>query len=110
MTVDPVVLRLSDAGFSVVPILNMHGGYTGLLAWRRDVLDLVIVTAWSDDSAFGGRVPRGRDWSRPFAPTIGVRYGPAPFAEVADRLLRPRHGLVVEPEGLDSAPFAEGAR
>lgn len=110
MKTHPALLRLFDAGFSVVPVLNMAGNDTGVLAWRRDVVDLVVITAWDDDYALGARVRRDRDWSRPFAPSVGLRHGPASFAEVADRMLRPRHGLVVEPKGLDCAPFAEGVR
>lgn len=107
MSVDPVVLRLSDAGFAMVPVLNMRGGDTGVLAWRRDVLDLVVVTAWSDDFAVGARVPHGRDWSRPFAPSVGRRHGPAPFADLVDLVLGGRHHLGDDPECV---PSVEGAR
>ncbi|HVK22020.1 MAG TPA: hypothetical protein VM677_11725 [Actinokineospora sp.] len=108
MNVHPVVLRLSEAGFSVVPMLNMAGHDTGVLAWRRDAVDLVVVTAWDNNYALGARVRRDRDWARPFAPTGGLRVGPASFSDVVGRMLRPRHGLVVEPEGGDCAPLVEG--
>lgn len=109
MNVDPVVSRLADAGFAVMPVLNMHGGDTGVLAWRRDVLDLVVVTAWSDDFAVGARVPRGRDWSRPFAPTVGRQHGPASFADLVELVLGGRHRLDDEPDGAECVHSGEGA-
>lgn len=91
MSPHPVLARLREAGFGVVPVLNHHGGDTGLVAWRRDPLALVLVTAWSDELAFAARAPRDRDWSRPFASTDGARYGATSFAEVVEQVLRGRH-------------------
>lgn len=106
---NPVVARLHEVGFGIVPVLDMHGGDTGVLAWRCDPVDLVIVTAWSDDFAVGARVPRGRDWSRPFTATVGRRSSGS-FAEVVEQVLSGRHRLDERLAGTDCAPFAEGLR
>lgn len=91
--------RLSSAGFALVPVLNMAGGDKGVLAWRRNSSQLVVITAWSDDYALAARLPPVRDWSRPFAPTVDDRLSVASFADVVDEVLRPRHSLPDEPVG-----------
>lgn len=87
MNTHPVVVRLRTAGFDVVPVLNMHGVDTGVLAWRRDPDDLVVVTAWSDDFAVGARMPRRQDWARPFAASARLSLGPVSFSDLVEQVL-----------------------
>lgn len=110
MSAHPAVARLYGAGFDVVPVLNLRGGDTGVLAWRCDPNDLVVVTAWSDDFAVAARLPPDRDWSEPFVATTDNRLGPARFADVVEHVLGGRHRLLDLRDAADGADFVHLVR